>query len=760
MSKPIKHLLFSIGIAAVLLHPNLGAAIVVKIPKRAITIAGFLYQAAEKGRLDEVKRLINDVEDINSLGYVTSSLSKQACAEDTMSVRHILDYAVVSSCDSSATVEYLMGRGAMAEDGLILFAASSACYLNLRELLKGKIDINAHDERGRNALMRALPERYPAPGYRPMARYYRVSKLLIESGIELDARDCEGNTALIHAASRGYHDVARLLVEAGADLDIANKQGLTAFQLSYEAYPEIAELLFESGAHVPEDYLPVAYSTLGYFERLKGTLKSNVNFKTFNGDTALIAASRRGHTEVVKHLLHSNAEIGIRNASGDTALAEAVENDRSAVVDVLIGAGADVNAKDNSGRTVFFKVKSQCMAKRLMDAEADLNAISDDGYGPTALSEAVRRGDYELVKYMLERGARIHPSGVNRSPLVQASGERGVEHAGIVELLLERGAFTDKADGYSNRNALQNAAYRGSLSTVRMLLERGADVNFQDSSSRTASYTPLMYACLAKDFDKVYTLIENGANPSIRDQNGSTALIHASRRGGERIMSLLLQHGAKANDVDNLGASAFLRAIENGCSADVIKLLLGHGADTKIVVRGPFGCHDNALVHASAASDAGVVKLLMDYGHDVNARGCSGMTPLLSAVRSLPPHRHTADHEERVQVIRCLVDNGAALEEAGDAGLSPLMLAFENGDAEVVRLLIDKGADIHRKNKKGWSAIHYAARMGEKGIVNMLLVRGADIDAKDSDGNTPLAIAKRYGNKAVKNIIVAAGHSR
>ena len=72
---------------------------------------------------------------------------------------------------------------------------------------------------------------------------------LLRSGIDVDARDRYGQTALMLAAHRGYGEIAALLVEAGADLNVAAKYNLTALMLAIVAgHAAVARVLIEAGA--------------------------------------------------------------------------------------------------------------------------------------------------------------------------------------------------------------------------------------------------------------------------------------------------------------------------------------------------------------------------------------------------------------------------------------------------------------------------------------------------------------------------------
>jgi len=78
-----------------------------------------------------------------------------------------------------------------------------------------------------------------------------VKSLLAEYGdININAKDKNGNTALMCAASSDKIDIARILLDAGADVSVGNKGGNTALKIATEIndQKEIARLRLEAGA--------------------------------------------------------------------------------------------------------------------------------------------------------------------------------------------------------------------------------------------------------------------------------------------------------------------------------------------------------------------------------------------------------------------------------------------------------------------------------------------------------------------------------
>lgn len=131
--------------------------------------------------------------------------------------------------------------------------------------------------------------------------------------------------------------------------------------------------------------------------------------------------------------------------------------------------------------------------------------------------------------------------------------------------------------------ALILASREGHVEIVRLFLEHGADLNFQDDDGNTA----LLEACIYGHIDVVKLLLDLGADPNIWSEYRSTPLIFASCGGYIEIVGLLLEHGANPNLQDDDGESALLEACIYG-HIEIVKLLLEHEV-VELNLRDKFG---------------------------------------------------------------------------------------------------------------------------------------------------------------------------
>ena len=113
-----------------------------------------------------------------------------------------------------------------------------------------------------------------------------------------------------------------------------------------------------------------------------------------------------------------------------------------------------------------------------------------------------------------------------------------------------------------------------------------------------------------------------------------------------------------------------------------------------------------------------------------------------------------AAQEDKYQLVKLLLLNGADVNSKIPNGWSVLMLAIRTGNYDTCRLLIDKGADINEKSPEGMSPLTLAAFCNHFEIVKLLVQKGANVNAAAEDGKTPLNQAK---SKEIKEFLIENG---
>ena len=130
--------------------------------------------------------------------------------------------------------------------------------------------------------------------------------------------------------------------------------------------------------------------------------------------------------------------------------------------------------------------------------------------------------------------------------------------------------FDPNAVDENKRTALMLASYNGHNEIAKLLIAKGADVNLTDTIHRTA----LMYASTGPFLPTVMTLLEAGAETNITDtEENWTAVMMAASEGQLEIIKALVAHGAdlKMVDVDGESSWDFANSKGHTAVADYIK---------------------------------------------------------------------------------------------------------------------------------------------------------------------------------------------
>ena len=251
-----------------------------------------------------------------------------------------------------------------------------------------------------------------------------------------------------------------------------------------------------------------------------------------------------GTTAELAAQLDAGLDPNTKTPEGTTLLMMAAHDTDK--VKLLIDRGADVRAKAKSGytalmvATTYFGTSSS--VRLLLEHDAEANPGKKVTFDASPLVLASLAGDRDNISLLLAKGAdpnhRMDFLGMfPSSPLITAVGFGDPE---VLKALLKGGADIRERDN-DGMTALDWAVVAHHADAVKVLLAAGAEVNAVDHFG----YTPLLYAATIDfgDSETVALLLGAGADPTIKDKKGATALAHA--REYPYITAALEQAGVK-----------------------------------------------------------------------------------------------------------------------------------------------------------------------------------------------------------------------
>ncbi len=479
----------------------------------------------------------------------------------------------------------------------------------VRALIAARADVNASQNDGATALHWAV--------YRGDVA---MVSTLIAAGAVVTQPNREGATPLSLACQNGGVELIRLLLDAGADPNEALPHGETALMMAARTgNPDALELLIARGANV------------NAAEALRGT-------------TPLMWAAAYEHAQAVEILLDHGADVSARSAIVPRGrrpyLAPRVQSRLSDFVNEIGQAGARVTESSALGavppddplEAKELSAQRERALKILESAPVVAPGGSDDGDeappranrapevwgGVTPLVFAARQGDIATAKLLLEHGADVNAQTEGGwTALLTAVQNRYYRFA---DFLLERGADPNlqNAGGWSplyiatdNRN-IEGGDYptrkpdMDHLELIERLIEHGADTNTRmHSSTETRTVfthqwlyeegaTPFLRAAQSGDLDLMRLLLAHGADPKLKADDGTTALMVAcgigwvegvtyewSREANLETVRMLLDLELDVNAQNAEGRTALMGAAHKGRN-EIVQLLVDSGADLAI----------------------------------------------------------------------------------------------------------------------------------------------------------------------------------
>ncbi|KAL3458291.1 ankyrin repeat-containing domain protein [Aspergillus heterothallicus] len=464
-----------------------------------------------------------------------------------------------------------------------------------------------------------------------------------------------------------------------------------------------------------------------------------------------------GRTAILQMLQRYGMAIDQPDWRGRTPLAIAVRQNHAQVADYLLSVGA---RKD---------VKLPCPLEILYRLDAGEN------YQLTMIEWAAYRGSLDMVQVLIKHGVySCHlPGGQWSEPLRwipqrhDLAGMENIislifEHAGkneiqrygtrVLALALKYHASTElirslvsggvPLDKLWNVDLLSLAVEFADEETIYLLIDHGATctldaINAAIERNREDLVDILLPCCvtcstesiekhvLAGNLGVIKTYLAYGAEANF---DSNCVLSAAARKGNLEMCKLLIENGADVNAClePSKGEGPLLVAIL-GSHVDVVAFFLECGASTKVTndqydpLTVAIGRHDVVLSgHDSSGirpdASMAIIRLLVEYGADINALSFSQGSPFHEAVRL-----------GLLDVVELLLENGAMIDLRVEGYGTPLQLAALKGLPEMIGLLLKHGANMNVTSDNYGEPLHTAIEAGSLVCVKLLLENNASL---------------------------------
>lgn len=316
-----------------------------------------------------------------------------------------------------------------------------------------------------------------------------------------------------------------------------------------------------------------------------------------------------------------------------------------------------------------------------------------------------------------------------------------VDNNTVKYLLTKKGNDVNKLT-HDGRTYIFWAAYKGNLSMMQYLVDKGAKTDIIDSHG----YSLLNFAATTGQLDtKLYDFcIAHGANVTKeKNHNGANALLLvAPFLKDTKLIDYFTSKGLDLHSTDNDGNGIFNYGAKKG-NIELLKRLIDLGVSYKTLNK----VGGNAMLFACQGTRGHtntleVYQFLESVGVNPNVHTTSGTTPL----------HQIAYRNKDLSLFKYFISKGVDPNQTNEDGNTPLMNAANGNDLSIVSYLTDQTKSLNHQNNDGKTALTYAISRNNAEVVDFLINKGSITTVKDHDGNTLLFyLVNAYSPKKAKD---------
>ncbi|KAG4100463.1 ankyrin [Neocallimastix lanati (nom. inval.)] len=524
--------------------------------------------------------------------------------------------------------------------------------------------------------------------------------ILIQNGLNIDARDKEGNTLLVYAIQEKNEDIVYYLLKYHSSIELLNTE------------IEILKPLIK----IKNTFLFNEINLIKNIQILKMLIQQgiDINSKDKEGKTLLVYAIEEEDKFIVNYLLENHASIqsvneNIKcfrelnkykkgNEKKSLESSEFRKKNIFNIIKLLLQHGLDIDAKDEEGKTLLLYAiedENELIVNYLLENHASIHSVNENIKCLKELTKNKKeykdellvdfefriKNKFNILKLLLQHGLDIDAKDENYLLENHASIHSVNEN---IKCLKE---FTINKKG-NKKESLESFEFRvkNKFNIIKLLLKYGLDINAKDEEGKTL----LLYAINEVNESLFYYLLKNNASLESLKKNNIKLLLNL-------IFSINENENENENALNKLSKYTNKEKEEEKCF-EILKLIIRNGLD----INNKDEEGNTILIYAIGARKISVIQYLLERN--------ASLKPVNSKIEILKP------------LITKIIPKSGLDEEQ--------ICNIDDLNFNILKLLIDYGLNMEN-NKK---ILHYAIQNSNNRIVNYLFDYRLTIDINGNFG--------------------------